>query len=101
MAMVVIVTRDVPSRFRGFLASCSLEISPSVYTAPDMSRGVRERLWAVLKDWHATLGRGSIIMTWNDKNSPGGQGLAMLNSPPKVLEKYEGLILCKKEIETQ
>ena len=35
--MVVIVTRDVADRFRGFLASCMLEIAPGVYTAPRMS----------------------------------------------------------------
>ena len=49
MPMCVIVTRDVPSRFRGFLASCMLEIAPGVYTQPDMSASVRERVWTVLK----------------------------------------------------
>ena len=34
MPMCVIVTRDVPARFRGFLASCMLEIAPGVYTQP-------------------------------------------------------------------
>ena len=45
MPMCVIVTRDVPSRFRGFLGSCMLEIAPGVYTQPDMSAAVRERAW--------------------------------------------------------
>ncbi|MEO0813153.1 MAG: type I-E CRISPR-associated endoribonuclease Cas2e, partial [Myxococcota bacterium] len=38
--MTVIVTRNVPMRFRGFLASCMLEIAPGVYTSPGMNRGV-------------------------------------------------------------
>lgn len=42
--MVVIVTRDVADRFRGFLASAMLKIAPGVYTAPRMNAGVREQL---------------------------------------------------------
>ena len=42
--MCVIVTRDIPSRFRGFLASSMLEIAAGVYTQPDMSASVRERV---------------------------------------------------------
>ena len=37
MPMCVIVTRDVPARVRGFLASCMLEIAPGVYTTPFVS----------------------------------------------------------------
>ena len=62
--MVVVVTRDVADRYRGFLASAMLEIAPGVYTAPRMSKGVRERVWAVLADWFGALGGGSIVMTW-------------------------------------
>jgi len=58
MPMTVVVTRDVPDRFRGFLASCMLEIAPGVYTQPRLSAGVRERVWTVLADWHATLDQG-------------------------------------------
>jgi hypothetical protein len=42
--MCVIVTRDVPSRFRGFLASCMLEIAAGAYTQLDMFASVRERV---------------------------------------------------------
>ena len=44
MSMTVVVTRNVAPRFRGFLASVMLEIAPGVYTAPEMSKGVRERV---------------------------------------------------------
>ena len=37
----------------GFLASCMLEIAPGVYTQPDMSVSVRERVWTVLSGWWA------------------------------------------------
>ena len=50
--MTVVVTRDVAPRFRGFLASCMLEIGPGVYTAPRMNAGVRERVWAVMQEWY-------------------------------------------------
>ena len=78
MPMTVVVTRDVTPRFRGFLASCMLEIAPGVYTAPRMRKGVRDRIWNVLRMWHGELGGGSILMTWYDRTAPGRQGLEIL-----------------------
>lgn len=96
MSMVVVVTRDVVPRFRGFLASCMLEIAPGVYTAPDMSAGVRERVWSVMCDWHATLG-GSIVMTWRDRKLPSGQAVALLGEAPKTIIDHEGILLVKRD----
>src|SRR5271166_2557028 len=59
MTMTVVVTRNVAPRFRGFLASVMLEIAPGVYTAPRMTKAVRERVWAALGEWFdagATVG---------------------------------------------
>ena len=36
--MTVVVTVNVESRYRGFLASVMLEIAPGVYTGPRMTR---------------------------------------------------------------
>jgi CRISPR-associated protein Cas2 len=88
--MVVIVTRDVADRFRGFIASFALEIAPGVYTAPRMSKAVRERVWAVLADWHATFGGGSIVMTWRDPAEPCGQGLRTLGLPARTFVELDG-----------
>ena len=90
--MVVIVTRDVADRFRGFLASSMLEIAPGVYTAPRMSKGVRERVWSVLADWFGGLGGGSIVMTWRDGSEPCGQGLRTLGQPPRRFADIDGLV---------
>ena len=98
MSMVVIVTRDVPDRFRGFLASCMLEIAPGIYTAPGMSAGVRERAWAVLSDWFGTTGGGSLLMTWKDDHAPGGQGLKMLGHPQQDFAIYDDLVLIRREV---
>jgi CRISPR-associated protein Cas2 len=59
--MTVLVTRDLAPRFRGFLASCMLEVAPGVYTSPKMTRAVRERVWQVIQDWFAELGGGSEV----------------------------------------
>lgn len=96
MPMCVIVTRDVPSRFRGFLASCMLEIAPGVYTQPDMSASVRERAWKVLSGWWTDLGQGSIVMTWAAPNSPERQGVLILGEPAKELVVYDGLYLVRR-----
>lgn len=49
MPMTMVVTRDVEARYRGFLTSTMLEIAPGVYVAPRLSKGVRERVWAVAR----------------------------------------------------
>ena len=74
MPMTVIVTRDVSERIRGFLASVMPEPAPGVYTSGDLSRGVRERVWSVLGDWHGHGSGGSVVMVWRDDSAPGGLG---------------------------
>ncbi len=94
--MTVVVTRDVADRFRGFLASCMLEIAPGVYTSPRMNRAVRERVWEVLSEWFAELGGGGIVMTWSEPSAPGGQQIAVLGSPSYELCEYYGVFLARK-----
>ncbi len=97
MPMTVIVVRDVADRFHGFLSSCMIEIAPGVYTAPTMTKGVRERVWRVMTDWFGTLGGGSIVMTWRDPTAPGHQGLATLGLPARTLVNADGVLLGKRE----
>ena len=94
--MTVIVTRDVAPRFRGFLASCMLEIGPGVYTAPRMTPAVRDRVWSVMKEWFAELGGGSILMTWLDPTVAGGQQIAALGYPAYEMFNRDGMFLAKK-----
>jgi CRISPR-associated protein Cas2 len=96
--MTVIVTRDVADRFRGFLASCMLEIAPGVYTAPRMNKAVRERVWAVMEEWFNELDGGGIVMTWRDPSMPGGQGILTLGSPRKELFEYNGIYLVRSDV---
>lgn len=97
MNLTVVIVRDVEDRYRGFLNSVMLEISPGVFTSPRVSKGVRERIWKVLAEWHAELGRGSIVMTWLDKNAPGGQALMHLGEPPRQLVDIDGLLLVRRD----
>ena len=98
--MTVVVTRDVAPRFRGFLASCMLEIGPGVYTAPRMNAGVRERVWAVMQEWYSELGGGSILMTWTDPQTVGGQQIAVLGAPSYELFNRDGIFLAMKRTGT-
>lgn len=94
MPMTVVVTRDVSSRFRGFLASCMLQITPGVYSAPRLSRSVRERIWTVLNDWYSDFDdTGVIIMTWPDKSCPGGQAILTLGTPTVRIVEVDGMFL--------
>ena len=98
MPMTVVVTRDVEDRYRGFLSSVMLELAPGVYTGPRLRRGVRERVWQVLAAWHGELRRGSILMTWRDPYSPGGQAVSLLGEPRRDLTDVDGVLLVKREL---
>ena len=98
MSLVVIVTRDVVDRFRGFLASTMLEVAPAVYISPRMNAGVRSRIWKVLCDWHGDEPRGSIVMVWRDANETGGVGIANLGSPPYELIEIDGMWLTQRSL---
>lgn len=93
MAMTVIVTRDVPGRTRGFLSSVMPEPAPGTYTAGNLSKAVRERIWTVLSDWHAATGAGSVVMIWRDDQAPGGLGLQMLGTAPRSLADLDGVLV--------
>lgn len=97
MPLTMIVTRDVEARYRGFLTSVMLEISAGVYVAPDMSAGVRTRVWAVLSDWWQMLGRGSLVLVWRDTSAAGHLRIETLGEPPKTIVDADGVLLVKRE----
>ena len=96
--MVVIITRDVEARYRGFLGSVMLELAPGVYSHPHMSSGVRVRIWAVLVDWYSNLASGAIIMTWADTGANGGLGLSTLGEPPKKIVAHDAMLLVRRPL---
>ncbi len=96
MAMTVVVTRDVADRYHGFLASVMPEIGVGVFVSPDLSRGVRERLWLVLSGWWDILPGGSIILAWKDETAPGRLGILTLGLPPRALAELDGALLVRR-----
>ena len=93
--MTVVVTVNVEGRYRGFLASAMLEIAPGVYTSPNMSSGIRDRIWEVVSDWYYQLGQGSIVMTWRDPTAVSGQNIRTLGEAPKEIVDADGVYLVK------
>lgn len=98
MPMAVVVTRNVEARYRGFLTSIMLEVAPGVYAAPDLSTGVRRRVWNVLSDWWAALRTGSIVMLWRDTNAVGNLHVETLGEPPKEIVDADGILLVKRKL---
>ncbi len=96
MALVVITIRDVADRFRGFLSSVMLEASPNMFVSPTMNPRVRERVWAVVRDWHQQERRGSLVMVWRDLSAVGGVGIANLGDPPRELVEVDGMWLVRR-----
>ena len=97
MPMAMIVTRNVENRYRGFLASIMLEVAPGVYVAPDLSAGVRTRVWDVLTDWWETLRTGSIVLVWRDTQAVGNLRIETLGEPPKEIVDADGVLLVKRK----
>lgn len=97
MPLTLIVTRDVEMRYRGFLTSVMLEIAPGVYVAPEMSAGVRARVWNVMTHWWDALGRGSLTMVWRDTQAVGNLRIETLGEPPKTIVDADGVLLVKRE----
>ena len=93
--MTVVVKVNVEARYRGFLASAMLEIAPGVYTAPQMTSGIRERVWDVVSRWYYELGQGSIVMTWRDPSAVGEQRILSLGEAPKEIVDADGVYLVK------
>ena len=93
--MTVVVTVNVEGRYRGFLASAMLEIAPGVYTSPQMTSGIRERVWDVVSRWYYELGQGSIVMTWRDPAAVGEQRIRTLGEAPKEIVDADGVHLVK------
>lgn len=98
MPMTIVVTRNAPDRFRGFLASCMCEIAPGVYTAPRMTAGVRRRVWSVMEDWFRPGPDVSVLMTWPNKAAAGGQAVQALGIPRQDLCDYEGIFLARRPL---
>ena len=101
MSLTLIVTRDVEPRYRGFLASAMLEVAPTVYIHPRLSAGVRDRIWSVLADWYATLRRGAIVLAWSDPTENGGVGVRVLGLAPRKLAEVDGLLLVKRDLQSE
>ena len=72
-----------------------LEIAPGVYTSPNMTSGIRERIWEVLSEWYYQLGQGSIVMTWRDPGAVSGQEIRTLGESPKEIVDADGVYLVK------
>ena len=94
--MTIAITRNVPDRFRGFLASVMCEVTPGVYTSPGMTRAVRDRVWAVMEEWfHVTIPDQAVVMTWPDPKAPGGQRFLTLGVPKVDLQEHDGMKLVR------
>ncbi|MFA5522415.1 MAG: type I-E CRISPR-associated endoribonuclease Cas2e [Castellaniella sp.] len=98
MALVVVVIRDQPGRFHGFLSSTMLEVAPNIFVSPRMSPRVRTRIWGVLSDWYHYDPQGSIVMVWRDLNAVGGIGVSNLGEPPRELVEADGMWLVRRSV---
>lgn len=92
--MTIVITRNVPERFNGFINSCMHEIAPGVYAVPKMKKSVRERIWRVMLGWEELIPEeGGVVILWRNSKAPSGLGVRILGWPKKELKEYEGIWL--------
>lgn len=96
MSLTVVITRDVDDRYRGFLASVMLEASAGVYVSKGMTPRARDKVWRVVGDWHATLGRGSLTLLYADSRSDGGIAVRLLGAPNRQPIQIDGALLMRR-----
>ena len=98
MPMTVVVLRDVADRYSGFMASIMPEIGPGIFVSPELSHGVRDRLWTVISAWWDALPGGSAVMVWKDDTAPGRLGVKTLGLPPRTLADLDGALLVRRDL---
>jgi CRISPR-associated protein Cas2 len=96
--MTVVVTRNVEMRVRGFLASTMLEISSGVYTSPNLTPAVRDRIWDVFTRWNVGASNDGAVMTWPDAQASGGQIVRALGESPLELRETASLVLVRRPL---
>lgn len=101
MALTILITRDVEDRYRGFLASTTLELAPGVYASPALSVRARDKIWDVLSDWHNQLGNGSVVMVYADRKADGGLAVRHLGAPPRNAVRLDGVLLTTLRVNTE
>ena len=90
MAMLVVVTENVPPRLRGRLAIWLLEIRAGVYVG-DVSRRVREMIW---EQANALVEDGNVAMAWASRHESGFE-FQTCGENRRVPVDYEGLRLVR------
>jgi CRISPR-associated protein Cas2 len=90
MAMLVVVTENVPARLRGRLAIWLLEVRAGVYIG-DVSRRTREMLWEQLTGGH---GDGSVVMAWSARTESGFE-FQTLGDNRREPQDHDGLLLVR------
>lgn len=99
MPMTLAVTRNAAPRVRGFLASVMLEVAPGVYTAPRMTKAVRQRVQRVMLDWIDDFPADSgLLLAWPDTHAPSGQALWIIGDTKTTLVDHDGVIMARKAL---
>ncbi len=102
MSMTVVVARNLPERFGGFLSSCMLKVAPGLYVSPQMRASVRERIWTLMERWMSLVpADGGIAVLWRDRDAPSGLGLRVIGWPKTEIVEQEGMWLSVGDLTTQ
>lgn len=95
MSMAILITTDVPDRFRGLISGHMLELKAGLYLSPDMNARTRDELWSILSDWHRYISSGSIALIFPNSEKPGGLDIKYLGEPVKEIAEFDGLYVTR------
>jgi CRISPR-associated protein Cas2 len=100
MSITVAITNNAPSKYRGYLSSCFLEILPTVYVSSKISKRTRIKIQETLKEWYTADGinQFDICLIWSDAKETGGIGVFNLGYPKSEIIEFYGIYLSKDPI---
>jgi CRISPR-associated protein Cas2 len=88
MAMIVVVTENIPPRLRGRLAVWLVEVRAGVYVGTTSQR-VREKIWEYCD---ADCEDGNIVMAWQT-NTESGFDFQTMGTNRRIPVEFDGLRL--------
>lgn len=94
MPMTVVMTRNLPDRFSGFLASCMLKVVPGTFVAPNLTKAIIQRIWDVMIEWSDLIPEdGGILLVTKDTDSPSGMEIKVLGWAKREILEHDGIWL--------
>lgn len=89
--MMIVCLSNGQKRIIGYLKSISLEISPGIFIATNISKKEKEKVWNTINEWYENKNNEWYLMIEINKNKSEKYIIKNLGQPKRKLLLYEGI----------